>query len=211
MSDENINLEMQALIQKYSNFTFVLSRIKGDEKNWINMLIVVFGGLFAFSFSLTTQNEDIVRIIGNMVFVRTFVVLVSLFVVYWLHEATNLRIQYYRTMLRLNLIELEITKLCNSIIPVKVEKEFRNWYSKTTRPLESRITTHLLPLLLSIGCCLFHIYLSEKILKISTYSVLISAMVIILINIIFFILYQIRDYESLKNIFNSYWEQRKRT
>jgi len=202
---------MQALIQKYSNFTFVLSRIKGDEKNWINMLIVVFGGLFAFSFSLTTQNEDIVRIIGNMVFVRTFVVLVSLFVVYWLHEATNLRIQYYRTMLRLNLIELEITKLCNSIIPVKVEKEFRNWYSKTTRPLESRITTHLLPLLLSIGCCLFHIYLSEKILKISTYSVLISAMVIILINIIFFILYQIRDYESLKNIFNSYWEQRKRT
>lgn len=204
MSKLKKELKNQFLIKKYESFTGVLSRIKQDEKNWISILILVFGGFFAFSFSLASQEMNIVSNLGSISSISLYILFISVFIVYWLHEAFNLRIQYYRTMLRIDTIELELAALLGTTVSVPFNKSFCEWYVKTTRPYESRITTHVLPLLLSLGSSILYVYLSYSRMDVSYIERVIAFSIVVLsvlvINTVLFLYYQAKDKKQLAAI-----------
>lgn len=122
-------------LKKYEVYANALTRIKGDEKNWINVILLIYAAIFTFALSYKPDKE-IYRCgfpcsIENTYLWTTF--LISLF---WIYHAITLRVQYYKTIYKLNKLEFKLKDQSSVKRTIK-------WF-KNTKPLQSKFVEVLL-------------------------------------------------------------------
>lgn len=131
--------------KKYESFCTSLNRIKEDEQRWVSILLLIYAGVFAYI--LTEEYEK--RQVDNWIVVTVIILTTS----YWIYHATTLRIQYYRTMIRI--IEIE-----EKFLSVPDQRKI-NTYADT-KPYESKLSE------VALACGLMFIAILFILLKIES-------------------------------------------
>ncbi len=142
----------QHLNDQWKHWATVLDRIKEDEHRWVLVLLAVLGALLFF---LTTILDDKLRIEGffEAFFVISFVFLVLHgFAWLWSRHALILRIQYYRSVFELHMVEKEMGKPIDKLWlgddrkmnRQEIKSTFHEWRRSATKPNESKLAELLL-------------------------------------------------------------------
>jgi protein-S-isoprenylcysteine O-methyltransferase Ste14 len=206
-SAHDFELRNDYLIAQYNKCRDALEKIKDREQRWMRFLVLLFTALIAFIeifLNNITHNADAIFM---LVIYTCVMILVLLLTYFWTRQSGNLRISYYRVVIKLSALETTIKRLTNIGITSKPAQDvsFKKWYQDVTHPRELKPSEVLIAVALQTLTEFLCLYKLFDFLDIK--AIMILGCLVVLLGAGIFAVFFRRDRRELKKVFSGAEEQ----